>query len=308
MEQFFKVFSDLAKHLSELDPKIITAAVEQNQWFTPSDIRYAIMALVEKMLDEQKLTQWAENYTLPSATGKRVGIIMAGNLPLVGFADLLYVMFSGAIPIVKPSSKDKVLMDYILDYLGVERLDDNSHLDAIIATGSDSAKDFFMAKYGLTPSLLRGSKHSVAILDNDLTTKELLSLSDDVFLHNGLGCRSVSHLYIPENFDFSQLLEIFSTRKNISANYLNNYKQNKALKTLTNQEFIDGGFFTLTKGLPSDNNFLSNISYSPCPETLSTEHIQCIIGRKYHAFGSAQTPELYDYADGVDVMNFLETI
>ncbi|MFI3331513.1 MAG: hypothetical protein R3Y38_06880 [Rikenellaceae bacterium] len=311
-ENLINVFASLGERLRVPDMRVVSLAQQENPWYTEKNILYALDAICDKMLCEAKLREWISHYNIGEPRGKRVGIIMAANLPLVGFADLLYVLFSGAIAVVKPSSRDRVLMGYVIDLLReiepeikIEFLDDNTALDALIATGSDNANRYFRQKYGDIPKLLRGTMFSFARLDNSVSDSELALLTDDVFLHNSLGCRSVSHLAVSKDFDLLKLIKIFAQREEAqSEGYINNYKQNKAIKTLMREDFLDGGFFTLTLGEPDKNLYISNITYS-FSDNFEPEKVQCEVSREGVYFGCAQRPELSDYADKEDVMDFL---
>lgn len=305
---------------------IINSALEQNMWFSRHDIIYAIDAIREQMLDGEKLTQWASKYNLEPSKQLNVGIVMAGNLPLVGFADLLYVLMAGHRAFVKYSAKDEVLMIYIVDCLKqinpdicIYPLGDNSPLDAVIATGSDNSNRYFKARFAGLPSLLRASRFSVAILDGTETEEQLKALSDDIFLHYGLGCRNVSHLLVRKGYDFTKLMDILAQRDMPNTHYKNNYTQNKALNLMRGKTFLDGGFFTISQGQPFDSLYISNISYSEYStmEELTAwlnenkNSLQCVVTNHLEVcdistnFGSAQSPKLNQYADNKDVMQFL---
>ncbi|MEG2122055.1 MAG: hypothetical protein RRZ64_08375, partial [Rikenellaceae bacterium] len=180
---------------------VINQAIEDNTWFTKDNIRFAINAISSEMLDREKLNVWIGKYSNKGLKGKRIALIMAGNIPLVGIFDLLCVIILNGIPIVKFSSKDKALMGWVVKVLQengveIETLNDNSKIDVVIATGSDSSNLIFKQKYGSLPLLTRGSRTSIAIIPNPLTQQEAVGLWIDVFQYFGLGCRNVSHLLI----------------------------------------------------------------------------------------------------------------
>ena len=324
-----QIFSELGLRLAEfgsdeLSRSVIARAVAENEWFSVEDIRYAVEAVRQLMLDADKLSHWLSYY--PNA-GKhephRVAIIMAGNIPLVGFFDLLCVLANGDIPFVKPSSKDRVLEEYIEcllrkiePSLHIGKYEEGGQYDAVIATGGESANLYFRSAFAGVPCLLRGSRHSVAVLSGEEAKTDLRLLADDVFRHSGLGCRNVSLVFVPKGYKL-----LLPTRKMCRA-YHNNYLQCKALCTMQGVKFDDLGDAVLLYSKAEFPKFLSSINvveYSSLDEvqqwlTLHDEELQCVVSavKSLHSrtvpFGHAQLPTLFDYADERDTMQFLAQI
>lgn len=297
-------------------------ACRENPWFTPASICAAVEAIRCEMLDRERLEAWLAPYALPVAEPRNVLIIMAGNLPLVGFFDLLCVVVSGHRAWVKPSSKDRVLMhDLITRMLSIDPAlpityyDEGAQPDAVIATGSDNTNRYFRARYSEIPTLLRGSRQSVAVLTGDETPEELRGLAEDIWLHSGLGCRNVSLVMLPEGVPFPTL-----PLPDLHPKYRNNYRQQRALRTMCGEEFVDlGGALAIEQ--TDFPRALSEIAYFHYRSTEEAEAwlarndraLQCVVSRSIsHArrvdFGRAQHPALTDYADAVDVIAFLKTI
>ena len=330
MKSITDIFAELGNRLANFGNEavsqgIIQQASAENEWFTDSDIRYAVEAIRCEMLDSDKISQWLSLYpTLGTHTPKRVAIIMAGNIPLVGFFDLMCVIASGNIPCVKPSSKDRVLEDYIEQLLcsiepslRIERYEEGAEYDAIIATGSDIANLYFSTHFSGIPSLLRCSRHSVAVLSGEEDTKDLELLADDIFIHSGLGCRNVSLIFAPKGFKPK-----FTTRKMCRA-YHNNYLQCRALLTMQGVEFEDLGEALLVESdeakFPRFLSHISIVEYTSLDDVKSwlkanDDKLQCVVSTisgahsRQTPFGKAQRPSLFDYADERDTMQFLSSI
>ena len=304
--------------------EIIVRSTAENPWFTEASVRMAIQAIYSDMLTRSILENWLAPYNdRPQPVRKRVGIVMAGNLPLVGFADLMYVLMAGQEAWIKPSSKDRVLIEYVCEQLQaiepayrIEALDDRMP-DAIIATGSDNTRRYFQQHYAGIPALLRGSRHSIAILTGNETPEQLDGLHTDLFAYFGLGCRNVSRLFVPRDYDITTLIERLQRHPVRHSKYLNAYRQTKATLTLSGQPFLDGRFFLMTdKELPIQATCLLRYIRYDRPEELDRwiadhdEQLQCVVsdqGRypRQVTFGQAQHPRPEEYADGVDVMDFL---
>ena len=300
-------------------------AVAENEWFSVSDIRYAVEAVRCEMLNAEKVEKWLSRYPLAATReAKRVAVIMAGNIPLVGFFDLMCVLASGHIPFVKSSSKDRTLEGYIkqllLDIepsLRIEKYVEGADYDAVIATGGDSANLYFRTAFEGIPCLLRGSRHSVAVLSGKESKDDILRLADDIFIHSGLGCRNVSLVFVPRGYKLS-----LPTRK-MSRAYHNNYLQCRALLTMRGTKFEDLGEAVMAHSEVAEfPRFLSQINvveYSDLMEVAqwlsqNDERLQCVVSNvewlhsRCVAFGRAQLPTLFDYADERDTMQFLLSI
>lgn len=316
------IFVELGRRLrrfgeEEHTKQVLKDAVAENEWFAEQDVYRAIDAICEEYLDEEKLTHWASQYPTPIQP-RKVAIVMAGNIPLVGFFDMMCVVLCGHSAYVKPSSKDRVLTNYVIAELNdisndihIEEYNPTDSYDMIIATGGVEAAKHFSRQYSSIPALIRGSRHSVTILTGKESEEELQALQRDIFTYNGLGCRNVSLIFIPQG-----------VKPNIQAPKMNpmyhgNYLHNKAMHLMMSEEFSDMGEYILVE----ERNFSSNISqvnysfYDSIEEVEqwlaeNDERIQCVVANVTNhprrvAFGRAQYPTLWDYADGVDVMRFL---
>ncbi len=304
---------------------VIEKATEVNGWFSEREIRFAVEAIRTRMLDRLKLEQWLDGYGAMAAGQKKVLVIMAGNIPLVGFFDLLCVVASGHKALVKPSSKDLALTKYIMkvmapDIPGIVLYDGSEMPDAVIATGSDNTNRYFRSRYRDMPALLRGSRSSFAVLSGDESDEMLAALADDIFLYSGLGCRSVSLLWLPGGYHVERLAGMLSRHGTPGAKYMNNYRQQRALAVMGGEKFIDGHFFILCRD-GSFSHAVSRIHYRFYRDLSEIDGFiaaneastQCIVSGNYaHQLsippGTAQMPALTEYPDGVDVMEFLAKI
>ena len=247
---------------------------------------------------------------------------MAGNIPLVGFHDLLTVFITGHKAIIKTSSKDKVLIRHIVDKLIEWETEISSFIrfeellkgcEAYIATGSNNSSRYFEYYFGKYPHIIRKNKISIALLTGQETTVELEKLADDVFLYFGLGCRNITRIFVPAAYDFIPLLEAFKKYDYLIDHhkYKNNYDYNLAIHILNNKFYMTNGSVLLSE----NESFFSPISqlnysfYSDWEKLISQlkekEEIQCIVGKGHIPFSQSQRPAIYDYADGIDSMQFL---
>ena len=296
----------------------------QNRWFIPEFVELAVNNITQSFLRKETLLEWAQKYDLPDVNKepKIVGIVMAGNIPLVGFHDLLCVFITGHKAYIKLSAKDDVLIKHLADkirdwefsageYIRIcERL---NNCDAYIATGSTNSSRYFEYYFGKYQHIIRRNKTSVAVLSGTESTGDLEKLSDDVFLFFGLGCRNVTKLYVPKDFDFVHLLAVFKKYGYLADHnkYKNNYDYNLAIHMLNNRFYMTNGsvLFVEEKSFFSPVSQLNFVYYSDKEYILSSLNgypdIQCIIGNDGIPFGNAQCPAITDYADGIDTMNFL---
>jgi len=296
-----------------------------NPWFTPDNTRLAVKTLACQ-LSMKNLTAWTGRYPAledktPTST---VGIIMAGNIPLVGFHDLLSVLISGNRVLAKTSSKDPDLIVFISNILCSlnpgfrESIDFTEGLlkgfDKVIATGSDNSSRYFEYYFGRYPHIIRKNRNGVAVLDGKETNEELSLLGSDIFTYFGLGCRSVSKLYVPEGCSIRELSSKWNSYSDVvnHSKYANNYDYNKAIYMVNREEFTDNGFLLLKENsqIPSPVAVLHYQYYTGEDEIGSEirnkgDKIQCVVSRKEIPFGKAQNPELWDYADGIDTLEFL---
>ncbi len=305
--------------------QLIAAQHIRNPWFTPENVRMAFSSIAE-VLTIENLNKWTNGYPLLQDKIKpvRVAVIMAGNIPLVGFHDFISVLITGNKIIAKTSSKDPDLIVFVRDILCninpdfSEKIEFTegplSGFDAVIATGSDNTSRYFDHYFGKYPNIIRRNRNSIAILEGNETGDELKALGRDVFSYFGLGCRNVSKLFVPENYDFTRLIECWASYSGIVSHkkYANNYDFNKAVFLVNKNKFIDTGFilFRESSELSSPvavlffEYFSSPDQVKKMTEELKNQ-IQCITGRNHLPFGTAQSPALWDYADGTDTLEFL---
>lgn len=296
-----------------------------NPWFTPDNVRKSLRAIAEE-LTESILLKWTGAYPRLNEEGKpiRAGIIMAGNIPLVGFHDFLCVLISGNNLIAKTSSKDPGLIMLLSEMLctinpefrkSIEFTQETiSDFDVVIATGSNNSSRYFEYYFGKYPHIIRKNRISIAILEGDETPEELSLLGDDVFSYFGLGCRNVSKIFVPAGYDLSKISHHWSTYSGIITNpkYANNYDFNKAVYIVNKEKFIDLGFLLLKedKTLSSPVSVLYYQHYESHENIMDLidnhkDSIQCIVSRRHLPFGKAQAPNPWDYSDGIDTIDFL---
>ena len=301
-------------------------AYEKNKWFTPEFTSLSIKNISENYLDENKLSAWINHYHIDdNIQPQKIGVVMAGNIPLVGFHDFLSVFITGHQQDIKLSDKDDVLLKHLIDKIvlwnaKISSIVKTSELlkdcDAYIATGSNNSARYFNRYFGKYPSVIRNNKTAVAILSGNESEAQLSLLADDVYSYFGLGCRNVTKLFVPEDYDFIKLLNVFKKYNYFSDinKYRNNYEYNLALLIMNNKYYMSNESIILSE----DENVFSPVSvlnYSFyenekfVPEQLENNaSIQCIVGNKYIPFGKSQSPGLFDYADGIDTMQFLLTL
>jgi hypothetical protein len=304
-----------------------------NPWFTEDNTRFAL-GTIGKSLSKESLSSWLGRYKSAPGTGesKTIAVIMAGNIPLVGFHDLLCVLLSGHKLLAKLSSRDDRLLKliaeiiYTLDpfFQGRIRFAEGRIIDfdAVIATGSNNTSRYFEYYFGKYPHIIRGNRVSAAILDGTETISDLQALSHDVFRYFGLGCRSVSKIFVPVNYDFKTLIEAFDRYRHIGDHnqWANNYNYQKAIHLIDQVPHLDTGFF-LIRNTPSFHSPIGVLNYeitvsagSALEITGKNGHLlQCVVGNpgisnSLVAFGKTQEPGLLDYSDNVDTMEFLTNI
>lgn len=304
----------------------IEAAHHHNGWFDAAEVRRSLRGLAE-MLDGQKLHNWLTNYPEPSASPQKVGLIFAGNIPLVGFHDLLCVLVSGNHALVKLSSHDTALPTGVVQALTTLEPAYSSRItllegkmeghDAVIATGSNNTSRYFSQYFAGIPHIIRRNRNSVAVIDNDTSEEELQALGSDIFAFYGLGCRSVSKVYFPEGFDKDKFFNaIFPLSDVVNHNkYANNYDYIKSIWLLNEEDLLDNGFLLLKQdeAFASPTGSLFWESYSDRDSLLKNleareDEIQCVVASDRIPFGKAQHPELNDYADGVDTLEWLHKL
>jgi Acyl-CoA reductase (LuxC) len=309
--------------------QLINLSQSHNGWYTPEQVYFAIQSWATA-LTEENLNKWLSGYNFVE-NQKNVALILAGNIPLVGFHDFLSVLISGHTVLVKTSSNDQHLLPFLAKYLiAIEPELANKitfvegkleHFDAVIATGSNNTARYFEYYFKDKPSIIRKSRNSVAVLDGTETKTQLVALGEDIFRYFGLGCRNVSKLFVPKDYVFDAFFEaIFEYQDVIHyEKYANNYDYNKAVFLMSNFKLLDNGFLTLKE----DKSHASPISsvfyerYENLAEVqkqleLESDQIQCVVSnnliKKSIDFGQTQKPELWDYADNVDTLAFLKQL
>ena len=306
---------------------LIALSQSHNGWFTPEQVYFAVLSWANA-LTEDNLNQWLSNYELENTQPKTVALILAGNIPLVGFHDFLSVLISGHKVLVKTSSNDQKLLPFLAKYLIAvdERLAEFitfaegklENFDAVIATGSNNTARYFDYYFKDKPSIIRKNRNSVAVLNGKETKDDLVNLGEDVFRYFGLGCRNVSKLFVPKDYDFDAFFKAIFEYKEVIfyEKYANNYDYNKAVFLMSNFKLLDNEFLTLKE----DTSHASPISsvfyerYENLEEIqtrleLEKDQIQCIVSNNLIdnsiSFGKTQQPKLWDYADNVDTIAFL---
>ncbi|WP_066306315.1 acyl-CoA reductase [Flavobacterium sp. TAB 87] len=308
---------------------LIQLSQSHNGWYTPEQVYFAIQSWANA-LTKANLDQWLSNYTTinDQRTPKTVALILAGNIPLVGFHDFLSVLITGNSVLVKTSSNDQHLLPFLAKYLIAidESLADRitfvegklEHFDTVIATGSNNTARYFEYYFKDKPSIIRKNRNSVAVLDGTESKEQLLALGEDIFRYFGLGCRNVSKLFVPKGYKFDSFFEaIFAYQDVIHyEKYANNYDYNKAVFLMSDFKLLDNGFLTIKE----DTSYASPISsvfyefYENIDEirerlASDTEQIQCIVSNNLIEnsinFGQTQLPHLWNYADNVDTISFL---
>ncbi len=336
IEERIKSFSNLGEILrnalkgndsiySELINDIITRQYLLNPWFTIENVRLSLNAIASELTSDN-LVKWTANYPLlkNTITPVKAGVIMAGNIPLAGFHDFLSVLISGNNIIAKTSSKDNELIVKISSILCdinpafKDKIEFTNgpllNFDLIIATGSNNSSRYFESYFGKYRNIIRKNRNSIAIITGSETEDELISLGDDIFSYFGLGCRNISKIYLPEGYDLSMLTKNWGAYTKIinHEKYANNYDFNKAVYLVNREKFHDTGYLLLR-----DNTALSSpvsvLYYEYYRSIYDVEQqikniketIQCVVGSDYIPFGKAQYPYLWDYADGIDTIDFL---
>ena len=317
---YFEKFKDL-----------LSLSQSHNGWFTPEQVYFAVESWA-KALREDNLNKWLSAYPFDCAqddkTVKTIGLILAGNIPLVGFHDFLSVLITGHKVLVKASSNDQHLLAFLADYLiSIEpklsyyiSFTDGKleNFDAIIATGSNNTARYFEFYFKDKPSIIRKNRNSVAVLNGNESHEDLVNLGEDIFRYFGLGCRNVSKLFVPKDYNFDAFFKAIYAYKDVIfyEKYSNNYDYNKAVFLMSNFKLLDNEFLTLKE----DTSYASPISsvfyeyyedIADLQKRLESEsdQIQCVVSNNLIpnsiSFGQTQQPKLWDYADNVDTLQFL---
>lgn len=307
-------------------------AYRHNHWFTPEFVRTSLQSIAQEYLKEENLVVWLQKYDNSNPNPQKVGVVMAGNIPAVGFHDLLCVLLSGHHIIAKLSTDDRALLLFLIEKLIdlepelasritiAERL---NAADAYIATGSDNTARYFEYYFSKKPHLIRRNRTSVGIINGNETTEELTALGQDILQYFCLGCRNVAKVFVPEGYDFSTFYEAIEPKHDDYVNhhkYFNNYEYNKSVYLVNREPHLDNGFLLLRKSealvSPISVLFYENYSSNAQLDTFisnTQDKIQCIVSQNGWypnslPFGKAQMPALSDYADGIDTMSFLTNL
>jgi hypothetical protein len=336
LEERIKSFSDLGEILrnalkgnhykySEQIEELISRQYLLNAWFTPDNVRLSLQTIATELTLEN-LIKWTNSYPLlkKNMIPLKAGVIMAGNIPLVGFHDFLSVLISGNNIIAKTSSKDcelivkisAILCDINPDFTNKIEFTNGplTNFDVIIATGSNNSSRYFEYYFSKYPNIIRKNRTSIAIIDGNETDTELKALGTDIFSYFGLGCRNISKIFLPEGYELLKLIQNWETFASIinHEKYANNYDFNKAVYLVNKEIFHDTGYLLL-----KESNALSSpvsvLYYEYFKSQYTAEQqikslmnsIQCIVGSDHIPFGKAQSPKLWDYADGIDTIDFL---
>ncbi|MFE3866678.1 acyl-CoA reductase [Flavobacterium sp. LS2P90] len=309
---------------------LIKLSQSHNGWYTPEQVYFSIHSWSEA-LTEENLNQWLSAYDFQTDNSKNIALILAGNIPLVGFHDFLSVLITGHNVLVKTSSNDQHLLPFLAKYIiAIEpELADSIHFvdgkldnfDAVIATGSNNTARYFEYYFKDKPSIIRKSRNSVAVLTGKETKEQLTALGEDIFRYFGLGCRNVSKLFVPKDYSFVGFFEaIFEYQDVIHyEKYANNYDYNKAVFLMSNFKLLDNGFLTLKEDKSHASpissvfyEYYENINALQLRLQSESEQIQCIVAdstiENSVAFGQTQNPRLWNYADNTDTISFLLTI
>lgn len=328
INKFLEVKPENYNEVDEKFAALLRKSEIENSWFTQESQRFALKQWSD-LLTEENLNHWLSKYK-PSHDSKKVGLILAGNIPMVGFHDVISVILSQHIALIKLSSKDRTILPFLLNkwqefseaelqYEFVEKLQD---FDAVIATGSNNTARYLEYYFKDHLSIIRKNRTSIAVLKGDETPEELQLLAEDIFRYYGLGCRNVTRLFIPQDFVIDGLFENFLNFKEIINHnkYANNYEYNRAIYLLNQERFWDNNFVMLKEdeALFSPLSVINFTRYKNIDEVKSfinenEENIQAIVakpelGLDSIALGEAQNPDLETYADHVDTMQFLEVI
>lgn len=337
LDQRIEVFSALGtqikQHLENPEktefPELeaaIRLCFHRNGWFTPAEVNHALRYWAGALARET-LEQWAFPYLSEPRPPKRVGLVLAGNIPMVGFHDVLCTILAGHVALIKCSSSDDVLIPALMQMAvainpGIKPSFEwvpgkLSGFDAVIATGSNNSTRYFEAYFKPYPHIIRKNRTGIAILDGSENEAELRGLMEDSFRYYGLGCRSVTRLFLPDGYDLNKIFHASLSFSHLMENkkYANNYTYYKALMMMQKQNVLENELVLLTEN-PSVFSPVSVLHYGyyhsvdELNETIEAglDDIQCVVGRGHRPFGSAQHPALNDYADGIDTMLFLSKL
>jgi hypothetical protein len=310
--------------------QLIALSQSHNGWYTPEQVYFSIQSWANALTEDQ-LNQWLSKYELTEGSTKTVALILAGNIPLVGFHDFLSVLMAGHNVKIKTSSNDQHLLPFLAKYIVAVAPEFSDKItfvegklenfDAVIATGSNNTARYFEYYFKNKPSIIRKSRNSVVVLDGNETKEQLTALGEDIFRYFGLGCRNVSKLFVPKGYSFDAFFEAIFVYQDVIhyEKYANNYDYNKAVFLMSNFKLLDNGFLTLKEDA-SHASPISSVFYETYDNLTALENrlenekeqLQCIVSNDLIVnsipFGQTQHPKLWDYADNVDTISFLLTI
>lgn len=324
----------LGQQLAKMDEatfeSLALQAVNQNNWFTEANVQKAIKAWANSLTTEM-IAKWTKGYALNPKDQKTIGLVLAGNIPLVGLHDLLSVLVAGHTAAIKLSSQDSALIRHIISALiaidpafedRIQLVEQLKDADAVIATGSDNTARYFKHYFGKKPNIIRQNRTSIGVIKGDEQAADFEALGEDIFTYYGLGCRNVSKVFVPKDFDLKKLIDgLMPFEPAIEHHkFRNNYDYNKSIYLVNSEPHLDSGFFLMreTKDLVSPISVLFYEFYeSEAQLSLNLASIadktQCIVSKggwypNSLNFGEAQSPELWDYADGVNTLEFLDSL
>ncbi|MBI2720949.1 MAG: acyl-CoA reductase [Bacteroidetes bacterium] len=326
LQERINLLADIGHYIST-ENALLNEAKEQaylhNNWFIPPFIELSLKNIAEGFLQKDKLEKWTAHYHLDdNITPRKVGVVMAGNIPLVGFHDFLCCFIAGHKQLIKLSSKDEILLKHIVEKMKsinssceamIGFAEQLKSCDAYIATGSNNSARYFEHYFSKYPSIIRRNRTSVAVLDGNETVAELEKLADDVHQYFGLGCRNVTKIYVPNGYDFVPLLDALKKYQHFFEHhkYRNNYDYQLAIYLMNNLYYMTNDSIVLVE----NKNLFSPIGslhyeFYPDAEALKSlltknQEVQAIVGKNFIPFGQSQQPGLMDYADAVDTMQFL---
>jgi hypothetical protein len=334
LAELTEAFTRLSAFLKTSSPELGSIKEKtyyHNNWFTEDNIDLMLNSITDNFLDEQKIAKWSSNYPASKnndfSAPKTVGLVMAGNIPLVGFHDLFCVLFSGNKALVKLSSKDNILLPFIVERLFefnpelkdyIVFTDILKNINAVIATGSNNSARYFEYYFKKYPHIIRRNRGSVAVLTGGESKDDIFNLGKDIFQYFGLGCRNVSKLYVPYDYDFTFFFDTLELYKKIREHgkYMNNYDYNRTILMMNKVPHLASDFLMITE----DERIISPIA-SLHYEFYTDENdlklklekhsgdIQCVAGKNFPIpFGKTQQPQLWDYADNVNIMEFLYSL
>lgn len=331
-QQRIEAFARLGAYLATPDATLngtVAQAHAQNPWYTPENVQQALGAWAS-VLTSEKLEAWLAPYEFDGESARSVGLILAGNIPLVGLHDIISVLAAGFNAQIKLSTSDSQLTKHLLHKLiefepafakqvaMVERL---QGFDLVIATGSDNSSRYFEHYFGSKPHIIRKNRNSVAVLDGGESPAELAALGHDIFDYFGLGCRNVSKVYLPEGYAIATLFEGIESFQHVMAHhkYANNYDYNKSIYLINGDTHLDNGFVLVKPDtrIASPLAVVYSEEYSDKQALVQrldadASLLQCVVSRQdlptsvpVFPFGYSQKPQLDDYADGVNTLDFL---